>query len=40
MVGVRLFLYNKQMNAVLMTKRKDSNLYGVPGGKLEFGESF
>lgn len=39
-VGLAIFVFNSDTNKFLIGKRIPDNEYGLPGGKLEFGESF
>jgi ADP-ribose pyrophosphatase YjhB (NUDIX family) len=37
-VGIGIFMFNSTKDKFLIGKRKKENLYGLPGGALEFGE--
>jgi 8-oxo-dGTP diphosphatase len=39
-VGIGVFIVNEEKTKILVEKRKKEQLYGLPGGKLEYGESF
>lgn len=39
-VGLAIFVFNSDTNQFLVGKRIKENTFGLPGGKLEYGESF
>ncbi len=39
-VGIGIFVFNQEGDKILIGKRLKENMYGLPGGKLEFKETF
>jgi 8-oxo-dGTP diphosphatase len=39
-VGIGIFIFNSKYEKILIGKRKKENLFGLPGGALERGETF